>query len=506
MIKKLIINVKNNNILIALLENNKLVEFYKNKKLNKNQISVGDIFIGKINYISKTMKAIFIDIGYIKCGFLHFYNLGIGNNLNLILYNKINNDTNKIKIKIGQKILVQILKEPINNKGPMLTCKINLIGRYIILIPFLKKILISKKIKKKKREIIKVIKKKYLKKFGFIIRTSCIELNNKFKLINKEIKILIKKWKLIKKKILCNLNINKIYSENNFYFSLLRDNLDNNYKYIICNNFYLYKELKKKIFFFKKKKINYYNNNNISIFDKYNINIQIKKYLGKKVYLYDGSYLIIEHTEALHVIDINSNMNFKKKNINSLNVNLIAMKEIARQIRLRNMGGIIIIDCIDMINDKHKKKIYKYLKKEMKKDKYKHKILPPSKFNIIQITRHRIRQELNINNIEKYTYYNNNHNINNTLNSNIIESPFFHIKKIENFLNFFFLKKKKNDIIFIHTHPFIASYIKYGLFSIRFKWFLKYKKWINIISRFSFNYLEYKILNNKNKCLLHFKY
>ncbi|WGH25822.1 MAG: Rne/Rng family ribonuclease [Candidatus Shikimatogenerans bostrichidophilus] len=498
MIKELIINVKKKNILIALLENKKLVELYKKEIINKN-ISVGDIFIGKVIYISKGMNAVFVDIGYKKYGFLHFDDLGEKILKLLLLFNKkkiIKKKYKKINdyLFLGDYIILQVIKEPIKKKGPKMTCKISLVGRYIILIPFYKKIFFSKKIKNKKK--IKYIKKniKIPKHYGCIIRT--LSQYKSIKKIQKDIYILLNKWKSIFKKK--RRKIKKIFNEKNFYYCLLRDNLDNNYKNIICNNYKIYNELLSYLYIIDKKKINIIKNynNNIPIFDKFGIEKQIKILLGKYVSLKDGSYLIIENTEALHVIDINSNMK-KNNNINNsaLQVNLIAIKEIARQIRLRNMGGIIIIDCIDMIKKSQKKKVYDSLKKEMKNDRFKHKILPPSKFNLIQITRERIREETNINNKEP--------NPNNNLdNCSYVESPFYHIKKIEHFLNFYY--KNNNDKIFLHVHPFIAAYLKYGFFSLRLKWFIKYKKWINIIERNSFNYLEYKFLNDKNKCLFVF--
>ncbi|WGH27202.1 MAG: ribonuclease E/G [Candidatus Shikimatogenerans bostrichidophilus] len=463
MIKKLIINCKKRKILIALLENNKLVELYEKEINNKKDILVGDIFLGKVIFVSKGMNAAFIDIGYIKYGFLHLNDL-INNNINIIKNNKI---IFKKKKKIGQKILVQIIKEPINNKGPKLTCKINLIGRYIIFLPFYKKILISKKIKNIK--IIKKIKKKINKiiknKFGIIIRTICINNNIKFKNIKNEINNLKKKWYLIKKNIYNKKN--KIYSEKDLLFSYLRDNFDNYYKYIICNNYKLFIKIISYIYYINKKKIKIikYYNNNINIFDKYGINKQKKIFLDKYVSLYNGSYLIIENTETLHIFDINSNMKKSNNNYNSAyNINIIAIKEIARQIRLRNMGGIIIIDCIDMNKKDHKKKIYKYFKKKMINDKCKHKILPLSKFNIIQITRHRLRQELIINNINL-----------------IYESHYLNIKKIENFLNLYYLFKKKK--IYLYIDNFISYYFKKKIFLYRLKWFLKYKNIINIITK-----------------------
>ncbi|WOX79191.1 ribonuclease E/G [Candidatus Shikimatogenerans bostrichidophilus] len=353
--KVLVINVINKIIKIALLKKNKLLEYreYKYKKL----LSVGDIFNGKINYISKGMKVAFIDIGYKKYGILHFEDL------------LKKNELKKNELKIGNNILVQILKTPINDKGPKLTSKIKIIGKYIILIPKLKKILISRKIKN--NNIIKTIidKVENKKKYGIIIRTLCKK--NNIKVIKNEIKYLKIKNNLIKK----NNKNNKKYTNNNILNYILKEK-----KIIICNNLSLYKKIINYLNLNNNNKIKLYNSN-IPIFKKYGIELQKKILLGKKVYLLDGSNLIIEKTEALNVIDINSNMIRNNKN-SLLEINLIAIKEIIRQIKLRNMAGIIIIDCINMKKKKYNNIIYEYLKKNIIEDNI---ILPPNKLNIIQI-------------------------------------------------------------------------------------------------------------------------
>ncbi|MDH3003762.1 MAG: ribonuclease E/G [Candidatus Shikimatogenerans sp. JK-2022] len=475
MIKNLIINKKNKIITIALLENKNLVELYKISSDNIKEIHIGDIFIGKIIFISKGMNAAFIDIGYIKYGFLNFKNF---NNNNKIFFfdKKINN-----YLKIGQFLIVQIIKEPINNKGPKLTCKINFVGKYIIYFPYSNKIFISKKIKNKKiiKEKIKEIKKKFDKNIGFIIRTICKNKKIKFKYILNELIFFYKKWLIINNIFKKEKKIKKIYSEKNFLFTFLRDNIDKYYKYIICDNYKYYLMIISFILFLKIKNINikYYNKNKniLNIFDKFNINRQMQLLLGKYVLLSNGSNLIIETTETLNIFDINSNMKYiKNYNISALKINLLAIKEIVRQIRLRNLGGIIIIDCIDINNKKHKRIIYKYINKLMLNDKLKHNILPLSQFNILQITRHRLRKELDIDNL------------------NIKNNIYCFLKKIENFFNYYYYDYNNNNIILL-VNPLIASYIKYGIFSYRIKWLFKYKKWINIINIYNFDIFEYKI-------------
>ncbi|WGH25259.1 MAG: ribonuclease E/G [Candidatus Shikimatogenerans bostrichidophilus] len=478
MIKNLIINVINNYINIAILENNKLVELHNNININK-RIYVGDIYIGKIIYIYKGMNAVFLDIGYNKYGFLNYDDIGVNylslKNKKII---KIKNKKNNVVdiFKIGQYIIVQVVKDTIYNKGPKLTCKITLIGRFIILIPYSKKQFVSKKIKQKK------IKVKLPYNFGCIIRTLAKKEKIKKNNIKLEIYILLKIWYKIFLKIK-NKKIKKVYNNNNIFYNIFKRKTIN-YNNIICNNYKLCNEIRFYLYVLDKKKIKlikYYKNKNISIFNKYGIDKQKEILFGKYIYLSDGSNLIIEQTEALNVIDINSNM---INNYNAFKVNLLAIKEIVRQIRLRNMGGIIIIDLIDINKKKYKKKIYYAIKKEMKNDDIKHKILPPSKFNLIEITR------------EKNSYFINKKKI--KIKNKYI---YFNIKRIENFLYNYYIIKKNRNRIYLYVHPFIATYLKYGFFSYRLKWYFKYNKWISISSIYSFNILEYKFLDIKNKCI-----
>ncbi|WGH25544.1 MAG: ribonuclease E/G [Candidatus Shikimatogenerans bostrichidophilus] len=362
---------------------------------------------------------------------------------------------------------MQIIKKPIDNKGPKLTSKITFVGRYVILLPFKQKTYISNKIKKKnKKRLIKV--KSYLpENIGCIIRTKAY--NKGINIIKLEINILLKVYNKIFLK-LKKKRKKKIYKNNNIIYDLLKEN---KIKYLICNNLKLCIYIKLFLYIFKIKiieKIKYYNNKNLPIFIKYKIEKQIELLFNKYIYISNKVNLIIEETETLNVIDINSANNENK----AYKINLIAIKEITRQIILRNLGGIIIIDCIDMKTKKERKKIYKILKKNMEKDKKKHKIYPPTKLNLIQITRERDLIKL------KYYKKKKNKYIYNYINNIEIE-----------LLKYIKLEKK----IYLHVNPIIANYLKYGFFSYRMKWYFKYKKWIKIISRFSFNFFKYKLFN-----------
>ena len=231
---------------------------------------------------------------------------------------------------------------------------------------------------------------------------------------------------------------------------------------------------------------------NIPIFEKHGIERQIKTSFGRTVSMAKGAYLIIEHTEALHVIDVNSgNRSNKAKNQEdtALEVNLISATELARQLRLRDMGGIIVVDFIDMNRAEHRKKLFNHLRDEMKDDRAKHKILPPSKFGLIQITRQRVRPELKIKTREENP---------NGINGQEVEAPIGILEKISHDLEE--LLKKDYKKLTLNTHPFIAAYLTKGFPSIRSKWFFEHKKWVNILPRDAYTYLEYHFFDkNGNK-------
>jgi ribonuclease G len=234
----------------------------------------------------------------------------------------------------------------------------------------------------------------------------------------------------------------------------------------------------------------------VPIFEKFGIERQIKTSFGRTVSMAKGAYLVIEHTEALHVIDVNSgnrSNRAKSQEDTALEVNLISASEVARQLRLRDMGGIIVIDFIDMNTADHRRKLFNHLRDEMKDDRAKHKILPPSKFGLIQITRQRVRPEMNIKTREE--------NPDAIVNGKEVEAPIGIVEKISHDLEI--LLKKDNRKVVLNTHPFIAAYLTKGFPSIRSKWYFEHKKWVKILPRDAYTYLEYHFLDkNGNEITL----
>jgi ribonuclease G len=224
------------------------------------------------------------------------------------------------------------------------------------------------------------------------------------------------------------------------------------------------------------------------IFQYFGIDRQLKSAFGRSVSMSKGAYLIIEHTEAMHVIDVNSgNRSNQGQNQeqNALAVNLVAAEEVARQLRLRDMGGIIVIDFIDMHNAENRKILFEKLREEMKLDRAKHKILPPSKFGLVEITRQRTRPEMNIPTREENP-------------DQLIEAPILLIDQMEQEFEAI-AKSVETKEVQLHVHPFIGAYLTKGwLNSIAKKWKKMYKQKLRIVSRDAFKMLEYKFLDANN--------
>jgi ribonuclease G len=510
--KELVIDSNVKEVNIALLEDSNLVELHKEQ--NNNEFSVGDVFLGKVRKIMPGLNAAFVDVGYQKDAFLHYLDLGPQiQTLNKFVRLGLQGRTQQIPLekftpepdiektgKItkvltpGQQILVQIAKEPISTKGPRVSTEISFPGRFLVLIPFSNKISISQKIRSKEersrlKRLIMSIKPN---NFGVIVRTNAE--NKKVAELDADLRNLIDKWEKIHRK-LPNLKApQKVLSELDRTSAILRDLLNESFNNIYINDPNLYQETKtyiERIAPDKKDIVKHYKGKS-PIFEHFGIEKQIKSSFGKTVTIKSGVYLIIEHTEALHVIDVNSGHRVNKDNSqeqNALVTNMEAAVEIARQLRLRDMGGIIVVDFIDMHDAKNRRTLYEKLKEEMAKDRAKHSILPPSKFGLIQITRQRVRPEMSIQVLEQCPVCN---------GTGKIKSSLMIIDDIENHLDYLIHDQNEKKLT-LTVHPFIHAYLTQGLFtSKQWKWFFEYNMWIKIIPVNSYHMLEYHFLN-KNK-------
>ncbi|MBL4604104.1 MAG: ribonuclease E/G [Flavobacteriaceae bacterium] len=500
---ELIIRSHSSDIDFALLKDGKLIEL--NQETGDNKFSVGDIFLAKTGKVLPGLNAAFVNVGYPKDGFLHYHDLGAqvqslnsfikkvstGKYKEFTLKNfrfekDINKDgsINKV-LKSGQNLLVQIVKEPISTKGPRLSSELSIAGRFLVLVPFSDRISVSQKIEdpKEKERLKRLAKSIKPKGFGVILRT--VAEGKKVAELDKDLQNSLERWKTMCQRIANTNTPTKVLSELNRASSILRDVMNDSFTNIVTNDEALEVEIKDYLqeIYPEKESIVKLHKSKVPIFEKYGIERQIKTSLGRTVSMSRGAYLVIEHTEALHVIDVNSGNRSNKagsQEETALEVNIIAATGVARQLQLRDMGGIIVIDFIDMHSAENRNKLFQHLKDQMAFDRTKHKILPPSKFGLIQITRQRVRPELNIKTTEP------NPNINGE-----VEAPIVLIDKIEVELERI-ISNPKNKKVVLNVHPFVASYLTKGVSSIRFRWYLKHKKWITIIPRDAYRYLQYK--------------
>jgi len=511
--KELLIRASSNNVDFALLKDGKLIEFHKDN--DNTKFLVGDIYLAKIRKTMPALNAAFVNVGYKKDAFLHYHDLGpkvstlqkfikgisTGRIKNFSLNNyKFEEEIDKNGaiadiLSPNKSVLIQIVKEPISTKGPRVTSELSIAGRFLVLVPFSNRISLSQKIEdhKEKERLRRLVKSITPKGFGVIVRT--VAKGKKVAELDRDLQNLYGRWIAMCKKIRSANIPGKVMDEMNISSKILRDLFDENFTSILINDEALHIQIKdyvQKIAPKKESIVKLYNSK-VPIFEKFGIERQIKTSFGKNVSMTKGSYLVIEHTEALHVIDVNSgnrSSSAKNQEESALEVNLIAASEIARQLRLRDMGGIIVVDFIDQNKADNRKKLFNHLKSEMKEDRAKHKILPPSKFGLIQITRQRVRPEMNIKTREENPSSN---------EGNEVEAPIVLIDKISEEIDRL-LNKGENNIN-LNIHPFIAAYLEKGYPSVRLKWYFKHKIWIKIVPRDAYKYLEYRFLDENGKTI-----
>jgi ribonuclease G len=505
---ELIISATQDGCRIALLKDKQLAEFHEEQDGSK--FVVGDIYLGTVKKIVPGLNAAFIDIGYEKDAFLHYLDLGaqfgsLQKFTKLVRSKKITGGKlDKFQLekdidkhgKIGQQlskvqlIPVQVVKEPISTKGPRLSCELSLAGRYLVLVPFSSGVSISKRIsssdeRKRLQRLIQSIKPE---NFGVIIRT--VAEGKEVAELDKDMKSLVKMWDDgIARMIEANPR-DKVIGELSKTSSILRDVLNESFDNVMVDDKKTYEEVKTYIHNIApdKEKIVKLYTGKAKIFEHFGVEKQIKSAFGQTVSLRGGGYLIIEHTEALHVIDVNSGNKSNREEsqeTTALSVNIEAAKEVARQLRLRDMGGIIVVDFIDMRNLDNKKLIYNTVKEEMEADKAKHTILPLSKFGLMQITRERVRPQMNIATKEVCPSCN---------GTGKIEASILVTDKIEGHVNHLFEKQNENKLT-LALHPFLHAYYTKGIISKRMKWVFKYKRSVELIKDSSLAITEYKFLN-----------
>ncbi|MBP5777232.1 MAG: Rne/Rng family ribonuclease [Prevotella sp.] len=506
MTSEVIIDVQPKDISIALLEDKQLVEYQQEQRTVS--FSVGNIYVAKVKKLMPGLNACFVDVGAERVAFLHYLDLGNQFYSYEKYLKQVASDRKKLypiqkaniqqplkkdgsianTLKVGQEILVQIVKEPINTKGPRLTCELSFAGRYLVLIPFDDSISVSTKIKRgeersRLKQLIQSIKPK---NFGVIVRT--VAEGKRAAELDAELKILLKRWEETITKVQKTTERPQLcFEEESRSVALLRDLFNPTYDGIHVNDSGIFEEIKNYLGLIapEKKEIVKLYSGTVPIFDNFGVTKQLKSGFGKTVNYKHGAYLIIESTEAMHVVDVNSGTRIKKENdqeANALETNLGAADELARQLRLRDMGGIIIVDFIDMKLPEDRQMLYERMCKNMQKDRAKHNILPLSKFGLMQITRQRVRPAMSVNVEETCpTCFGKG-----TIKSSILFTDTLE-SKIDNLVNKIGIHK-----FYLHVHPYVAAYINKGLFSLKRQWQMKYGLGVRVIPSQKLAFLQYE--------------
>lgn len=503
--KDLIIDAGDSDVSLALLEDKQLVELNKEKRNVK--FSVGDIYLGKVKKIMPGLNAAFINVGYERDAFLHYLDLGAQFRTQHKYYTTAIQKQGKVPplhkfkpdqdidkdgkitdvLTTGQTVIVQITKEPISTKGPRLASEISIAGRNLVLMPYCDKVSVSSKIesseeKSRLKSLVQSIKPR---NYGVIVRT--VAEGKKIAVLDAELKELVEKWESAFTSLKKDTKTPRLFiGEMNRTSTILRDMLNVTFNNIHINDNVLAEDIRayiREIAPEKEKIVKVYKGT-LPIFDYFGVNKQIKSLFGRTISFKHGAYLIIEHTEALHVIDVNSGNRSRSGNdqeSNALEVNMEAATEIARQLRLRDMGGIIIVDFIDMQTGENKQQLFEKMKDVMSADRTKHNILPLTKFGIMQITRQRVRPEMNIITNEKCPVCN---------GTGETKPTILFTDDLERRLSFI-VDKIKTKVIILNVHPYVASYLKKGLLPMSVRWGFKYRIILKVQAVTSYHMLEY---------------
>jgi ribonuclease G len=504
---ELIVNAKGNEVDLALLKDGVLTELHKEK--GNQDFAVGDIYLGKVHRVIPSLNAAFVDVGYEKDAFLHYLDLGPQfNSLNKFVKRTMspkaipaslqdfplekdidkNGKINDV-VSGSQNILVQVAKEPISSKGPRLTSEITLAGRFVVLVPFGDKISLSQRIRNKEertrlKRLLQSIKPK---NFGVIVRT--VAENKKVAELDADLKDLYSRWEKIHENLNRAKPPKRVLGELNRTSTVLRDLLSANFSKIHINNEDLAEEVReylRKIAPQQEKIVKSHNGQDV--FDKFGVSRQIKAAFGRQVNLKSGAYLIIEHTEAMHVIDVNSGSRKageKGQAMNALETNLECAEEIARVLRLRDMGGIIAIDFIDMPDRAHQRQLFEKLKECLKGDKAKHNVLPPSRFGVVEITRQRVREVTDISTEEHCPCCE---------GTGKVQASVLVTDQIENNLRYIAEELKVKKVV-LKTHPFLAAFLTKGLISTRRRWSSKHKIGLKVTADSDYPFLQFKFFS-----------
>ena len=513
--KELIIRSGSNAVDFALLKDGKLIELHKEEEKQSN-FAVGDIFIAKIRKPVAGLNAAFVNLGHEKDAFLHYHDLG-PNLPSLMKFIKLVS-AGKLKdyslknfpfeaeidkdgvitdiLSANQSVLVQVVKEPISTKGPRISSEISLAGRYVVLVPFSDRVSVSQKIesREEKDRLKRLVQSIKPKGFGVIVRT--VAEGKKVAELDKDLQTLMDRWSAMCRRLQTAHHPSKVLGELNKASSILRDVFNDTFTGIHVDDEDLYLETKEYLQEIAPDKVSivkHYQSKELPLFEKYNIERQIKTSFGKTVSMSKGAYLIIEHTEALHVIDVNSGNRSKGSDAQektAIDVNISAADEIARQLRLRDMGGIIVIDFIDMTESANRQKLFEHMNKAMSSDRAKHNILPLSKFGLMQITRQRVRPAMDVETTESCPT---------CFGTGTVKPSILFTESLEGKIDCLVNKHNVKKFV-LHVHPYVAAFINKGIFPLSWRWKMKYTYGLKVIPNQSLAFMEYKFIDpDKNE-------
>ena len=506
---ELIIDVHPDEIAIALTEDDRLQEIRREKR-NVDTFAVGNIYYGRVKKVMPALNAVFVDVGYEKEAFLHYLDLG-SNFLTLQKFiTRTVSDRRRLPsmrsiekqpecgkdgqigdyLHVGDTLLVQVTKEPINTKGPRLTAEISLAGRNMVLMPMGDKVMVSNKIRRdsERNRLRKLVQQVRPQGYGVIVRT--VAEGAQLEDLDSELNILVRKWEDALRLLQTKQPVSLICEEIGRTTGIIRDLFSPEFNTIQVNDQGVYDEVREYVELISPEsaKIVKLYTGDQPIFDKYDITRQLKTGLGRTVGFKNGGYLIIDKTEALFSIDVNSGSKkvYADQEQNAFHYNMLAAEEIVHQLRLRDIGGIIIVDYIDMDSKDHQQQLYEYMRKLMAHDRARHNILPLSKFGLMQITRQRVRPAVEMDVTEV--------------------CPTCHGKgRIQSSINFAEQLEQEIDLMFrqygkglrLHVHPYVYAYATRGLLSLKLRWWWHYG--ITLQQNQGLGMMEYHFHNAKGQ-------
>lgn len=510
---ELVISATPTGVDIALLKDKALVELHREQR--NQQYQVGDIYLGRVRKLLPHLNAAFVDVGYDKDAFLHYLDLGpqfasLNHFTRKIMAGEMRTGDlkgfqnqadilkdGKIKDVMGQGyvIPVQVAKEPISQKGPRLTSELTLAGRYLVLVPFSNKVSLSSRItddteRDRLRKIMHDIRPKNM---GVIIRTQSEGMKESE--LKQDLIDLVKRWEEMSTTLRTARAPQRILGEIDKTSSVLRDLLNDNFTNIHVNDDEVERLVRAYLKSIGGGKEGIVKRHNVQdLFDAFNIHRQIKSSFSKQVNLKSGAYLIVEHTEAMHVIDVNSgnrkNSTVKDQEENALQTNMECAKEIARLLRLRDMGGIICVDFIDMQNKDNQRKLHEALKDFMKEDKAKHNVLAPSRFGVVEITRERVKPVTKVVTTEKCPSCD---------GKGVVQASVLFTDEIENSLRFL-SEEGVHKVVKLQVHPIVEAYLTKGWFTnVAKRWGKKYKLKLKVEASSSATFLEYHLFGQEGE-------